>query len=171
MAHDFKTRITSRIRAVESMAALTNALQALSARAKQTVMRQPNAVADLHKSVRDAVAHDEASLLTQPGPQIDALLDAMAAVDAAALNIDGVQRPGACTYLGIVENDEYAIAAFVLAPHATDQVAAAVTVTTASTGVVPRPVVPEAFEDPAVVTAATLARDARERYEALGVEF
>ena len=30
---------------------------------------------------------------------------------------------------------------------------------------------PEAFEDPAVVTAATLARDARERYEALGVEF
>ncbi len=101
------------------MAALTNKLQALGARAKQTVMRQPNAVADLHKSVRDAVAHDEASLLTQPGPQIDALLDAMAAVDAAALNIDGVQRPGACTYLGIVENDEYAIAAFVLAPHAT----------------------------------------------------
>ena len=37
--------------------------------------------------------------------------------------------------------------------------------------VVPRPVDPEAFEDPAVVTAATLARDARERYEALGVEF
>ena len=30
---------------------------------------------------------------------------------------------------------------------------------------------PEAFEDPAVVTSATLARDARERYEALGVEF
>jgi len=37
--------------------------------------------------------------------------------------------------------------------------------------VVPRPVDPEAFEDPAVVTSATLARDARERYEALGVEF
>ena len=34
-----------------------------------------------------------------------------------------------------------------------------------------RPVDPEAFEDPAVVTSATLARDARERYEALGVEF
>ena len=63
------------------------------------------------------------------------------------------------------------VSAKVLAPHATDQVAAAVTVTTASTGVVPRPVDPEAFEDPAVVTAATLARDARERYEALGVEF
>ena len=45
------------------------------------------------------------------------------------------------------------------------------TITTASTGVVPRPVDPEAFEDPAVVTATTLARDARERYEALGVEF
>ena len=63
------------------------------------------------------------------------------------------------------------VSAKVLAPHATDQVAAAVTVTTASTGVVPRPVDPEAFEDPAVVTATTLARDARERYEALGVEF
>ena len=46
------------------------------------------------------------------------------------------------------------VSAKVLAPHATDQVAAAVTVTTAST-VVPRPVDPEAFEDPAVVTAAT----------------
>ena len=43
----------------------------------------------------------------------------MSAVDAAALNIDDVQRPGACTYLGIVENDEYAIAAFILKPHAT----------------------------------------------------
>ena len=42
----------------------------------------------------------------------------MSAVDAAALNIDDVQRPGACTYLGIVENADYAIAAFVLAPHA-----------------------------------------------------
>jgi hypothetical protein len=59
----------------------------------------------------------------------------------------------------------------VLAPHAADQVATAVTVTTASTGVVPRPVDPEAFEDPAVVIATTLACDARERYEALGVEF
>ena len=100
------------------MAALTNALQALGARAKQTVMRQPNAVADLHKAVRDAV-QNHAAALTQPGPQIDALLNAMSAVDAAALNIDDVQRPGACTYLGIVENDEYAIAAFLLQPGAT----------------------------------------------------
>ena len=53
------------------------------------------------------------------------------------------------------------VSAKVLAPHATDQVAAAVTVTTASTGVVPRPVDPEAFEDPAVVTAATRARRPR----------
>ena len=29
-----------------------------------------------------------------------------------------MQRPGACTYLGIVENDEYAIAAFIFAPGA-----------------------------------------------------
>ena len=99
------------------MAALTNALQALSTRAKQTITRRPNAVADLHKAVRDAV-QNHAAALTQHGPQIDALLNAMAAVDAAALNIDGVQRPGACTYLGIVENDEYAIAAFLLEPHA-----------------------------------------------------
>ena len=99
------------------MAALTNALQALGARAKQTVMRQPNAVKALHDAVREAV-ENEPEALTQPGPQIDALLDRMSAVDAAALNIDDVQRPGACTYLGIVENDEYAIAAFVLAPHA-----------------------------------------------------
>ena len=55
------------------MAALTNALQALGARAKQTVTRQPNAVADLHKAVRDAVEH-HSEQLTQPGPQIDALL-------------------------------------------------------------------------------------------------
>ena len=99
------------------MAALTNALQALGARAKQTVMRQPNAVKALHNAVRDAV-ENQASELTKPGPQIDALLTAMSAVDAAALGIDDVQRPVACTYLGIVENDEYAIAAFVLAPHA-----------------------------------------------------
>ena len=99
------------------MAALTNALQALGARAKQTVMRQPNAVKALHNAVRDAV-EDQASELTKPGPQIDALLNAMSAVDAAALGIDDVQRPGACTYLGIVENDEYAIAAFVLQPGA-----------------------------------------------------
>ena len=99
------------------MAALTNALQALSNRAKQTITRRPNAVADLHKAVRDAV-ENEAGALKQPGPQIDALLTAMSAVDAAALNIDDVQRPGACTYLGIVENDEYAIAAFILQPHA-----------------------------------------------------
>ena len=99
------------------MAALTNALQALGARAKQTVMRQPNAIKALDDAVFDAVVHDAAAL-TQHGPQIDALLNAMAAVDAAALNIDGVQRPGACTYLGIVEHADYAIAAFVLAPHA-----------------------------------------------------
>ena len=98
------------------MAALTNALHALGSRAKQTVLRQPNAVKALHDAVRDAVEHQEA--LRQPGPQIDALLTKMTAVDAAALNID-VQRPGACTYLGIVENDEYAIAAFILEPHAT----------------------------------------------------
>ena len=104
------------------MAALTNGLQALGARAKQTITRRPNAVADLHKAVRDAVEHDAAATkktLTQPGPHIDALLNAMSAVDAAALNIDDVQRPGACTYLGIVENDDYAIAAFILEPHAT----------------------------------------------------
>ena len=95
------------------MAALTNALQALGARAKQTVMRQPNAVKALHNAVRDAV-ENQASELTKPGPQIDALLNAMSAVDAAALGIDDVQRPGACTYLGIVENEEYAIAAFLL---------------------------------------------------------
>ena len=95
------------------MAALTNALQALSARAKETVMRRPNAVKALHNAVRDAV-EDQASELTKPGPQIDALLNAMSAVDAAALGIDDVQRPGACTYLGIVENEEYAIAAFLL---------------------------------------------------------
>ena len=99
------------------MASLTNALHALSARAKQTITRRPNAVADLHKAVRDALAN-QAAELKQPGPQIDALLNAMSAVDAAALNIDDVQRPGACTYLGIVENDEYAIAAFLLEPHA-----------------------------------------------------
>ena len=99
------------------MAALTNALQALGARAKQTITRRPNAVADLHKAVRDAV-EQQASALTEQGPQIDALLNAMAAVDAAALGIDDVQRPGACTYLGIVEHADYAIAAFVLAPHA-----------------------------------------------------
>ena len=118
VAHDFKPWITSRIRAVESMAALTNKLQALGARAKQTVMRQPNAVKALHNAVRDAV-QNHAEEITQAGPQIDALLNAMSAVDAAALNIDDVQRPGACTYLGIVENDEYAIAAFILQPHAT----------------------------------------------------
>ena len=99
------------------MAALTNALQALSARAKETVMRRPNAVKALHNAVRDAV-ENQASELTKPGPQIDALLTAMSAVDAAALGIDDVQRPGACTYLGIVENDEYSIAAFVLQPGA-----------------------------------------------------
>ena len=99
------------------MASLTNALQALGARAKQTVMRQPNAVKALHDAVSDAVQNDAAAL-TQPGPHVDALLTAMSAVDAAALNIDDVQRPGACTYLGIVENDEYAIAAFLLEPHA-----------------------------------------------------
>ena len=37
------------------MAALTNALQAIGARAKQTITRRPNAVADLHSAVRDAV--------------------------------------------------------------------------------------------------------------------
>ena len=100
------------------MAALTNALQALGARAKQTITRRPNAVADLHNAVRDA-ARQNANDLKQPGPHIDALLNAMSAVDAAALNIDDVQRPGACTYLGIVEHADYAIAAFVLAPHAT----------------------------------------------------
>ena len=100
------------------MAALTNALQALGARAKQTITRRPNAVADLHKAVRDP-ARQNANDLKQPGPHIDALLNAMSAVDAAALNIDDVQRPGACTYLGIVEHADYAIAAFVLAPHAT----------------------------------------------------
>ena len=97
------------------MAALTNALQALGARAKQTVMRQPNAVKALHDAVRDAVANDAAEL-TQQGPRIDALLDAMSAVDAAALGIQ--EYKGACTYLGIVEHADYAIAAFVLAPHA-----------------------------------------------------
>ena len=98
------------------MAALTNALQALGARAKQTVMRQPNAVKALHNAVRDAV-ENQASELTKPGPQIDALLDRMSAVDAAALGIQ--EYRGACTYLGIVEHADYAIAAFVLAPHAT----------------------------------------------------
>ena len=98
------------------MAALTNALQALSSRAKQTIARRPNAVKALHNAVRDAV-ENQASELTKPGPQIDALLTAMSAVDAAALGIQ--EYKGACTYLGIVENDEYAIAAFVLAPHAT----------------------------------------------------
>ena len=97
------------------MAALTNALQALGARAKQTVMRQPNAVKALHNAVRDAV-ENQASELTKPGPQIDALLTAMSAVDAAALGIQ--EYKGACTYLGIVENDEYSIAAFVLQPGA-----------------------------------------------------
>ena len=97
------------------MAALTNALQALGARAKQTVMRQPNAVKTLHNAVRDAVEH-QASELTKPGPQIDALLTAMSAVDAAALGIQ--EYKGACTYLGIVENEEYAIAAFSLKPGA-----------------------------------------------------
>ena len=99
------------------MAALTNALQALGARAKQTITRRPNAVADLHNAVRDA-ARQNANDLKQPGPHLDALLNAMSAVDAAALGIDDVQRPGACTYLGIVEHADYAIAAFVLAPHA-----------------------------------------------------
>ena len=97
------------------MAALTNALQALGARAKQTITRRPNAVADLHNAVRDAAANHAAEL-RQQGPQIDALLTAMSAVDAAALGIQ--EYKGACTYLGIVEHAEYAIAAFVLAPHA-----------------------------------------------------
>ena len=96
------------------MAALTNALQALGARAKQTVMRQPNAVKALHDAVRDAV--ETPNKLKQLGPQIDALLTAMSAVDAAALGIQ--EYKGACTYLGIVEHADYAIAAFVLAPHA-----------------------------------------------------
>ena len=99
------------------MAALTNALQAFGQRAKQTITRRPNVVADLHNAVRDAAANHAAEL-RQQGPQIDALLNAMSAVDAAALSIDDVQRPGACTYLGIVEHADYAIAAFVLAPHA-----------------------------------------------------
>ena len=64
------------------MAALTNALQALSARAKETVMRRPNAVKALHNAVRDAV-EQHASALTEQGPQIDALLTAMSAVDEA----------------------------------------------------------------------------------------
>ena len=98
------------------MAALTNALSALGARAK-AITRRPNSVADLHNAVRDAVANDAAAL-RRPGAQIDALLNAMSAVDAAALGIDDVQRPGACTYLGIVENEEYSIAAFVLKPGA-----------------------------------------------------
>ena len=97
------------------MAALTNALQALGARAKQTITRRPNAVADLHNAVRDA-ARQNANDLKQPGPHIDALLTAMSAVDAAALGIQ--EYKGACTYLGIVEHADYAIAAFVLAPHA-----------------------------------------------------
>ena len=97
------------------MAALTNALQALSSRAKQTIARRPNAVKALHNAVRDAV-ENQASELTKPGPQIDALLTAMSAVDAAALGIQ--EYKGACTYLGIVEHADYAIAAFVLAPHA-----------------------------------------------------
>ena len=81
-------------------------------------MPQPNAVKALDDAVCDVVWQD-ASALTQPGPQIDALLHAMSAVDAAALGIDDdVQRPGACTYLGIVEHADYAIAAFILAPHA-----------------------------------------------------
>ena len=99
------------------MAALTNALQAFGQRAKQTITRRPNVVADLHNAVRDAAANHAAEL-RQQGPQIDALLTAMSAVDAAALSIDDVQRPGACTYLGIVEHADFAIAAFVLAPHA-----------------------------------------------------
>ena len=99
------------------MAALSNALSALGARAKQTITRRPNPVADLHNAVRDAV-DNHAGALKKPGPQIDALLTAMSAVDAAALSIDDVQRPGACTYLGIVEHADYAIAAFVLAPGA-----------------------------------------------------
>ena len=52
--------------ALKRMAALTNALQALGARAKQTVMRQPNAIKALHDAVRDAVGHDSRSL-KQPG--------------------------------------------------------------------------------------------------------
>ena len=97
------------------MAALTNALQALGARAKQTAMRPPNAVKALHDAVRDAVEH-HSEQLKQNGPHIDALLTAMSAVDAAALGIQ--EYKGACTYLGIVEHADYAIAAFVLAPHA-----------------------------------------------------
>ena len=46
--------------------------------------------------------------------------NAMSAAAAAGAGIDDVQRPGACTYLGIVENDEYAIAAFVLEPARED---------------------------------------------------
>ena len=99
------------------MAALTNALQSLGARARQTITRRPNPVADLHNAVRDAVGqHADDDKLTKPGPQIDALLTAMSAVDAAALGIQ--EYKGACTYLGIVEHADYAIAAFVLAPHA-----------------------------------------------------
>ena len=97
------------------MAALTNALQSLGARARQTITRRPNPVADLHNAVRDAAANHAAEL-RQQGPQIDALLTAMSAVDAAALGIQ--EYKGACTYLGIVEHADYAIAAFVLAPHA-----------------------------------------------------
>ena len=73
-------------------------------------------LAALTRAVRDAAEH-HASELTKPGPQIDALLDRMSAVDAAALGIQ--EYRGACTYLGIVEHADYAIAAFVLAPHAT----------------------------------------------------
>ncbi len=79
-------------------------------------MRQPNAVKALHDAVRDAAEH-HASELTKPGPQIDAHLDRMSAVDDAAQGIQ--EYRGAGTYLGIEEHADYAIAAFVLAPHAT----------------------------------------------------
>ena len=62
------------------MAALTNALQALGARAKQTIARRPNAVKALEGGARQRRA--PSAELTQPGPQIDALLTAMSAVDA-----------------------------------------------------------------------------------------
>ena len=54
-------------------------------------MRRPNAVKALHNAVRDAV-EQHASALTEQGPQIDALLNAMAAVDEALLVQGGAMQ-------------------------------------------------------------------------------
>ena len=66
------------------MAALTNALQALGARAKQTITRRPNAVADLHKAVRDA------AVVAWPSREFGEEIAAFVVLRDAAADLDNI---------------------------------------------------------------------------------